>query len=262
MDNESPLKALIVVTATALVCSVLVTVTAVTLQPIQRAYRDLERNRYIVRISGLLDSVDDVSDRQVIAAFRDLDARIVDLDRGIFDDTFNPDTFDMRKAAVDPELSVTIPADQDVAGLGRRSRFATVFLVRNDDELERIIVPVYGPGMWSTLRGFLALENDLTTVADITFYAQAETAGIGDRILRADWQARWRGRKLYDEMNTLRFKIAKGAVDLGAPDAIYEVDGLTGATVTTDGVTNLVRYWFGPHGFAPFLKNYSTTGGS
>ena len=261
MDNESPLKAIIVVTATALVCSVLVTVAAVTLRPIQQAHQDLERNRHIVRISGLMDPADELSDWEIIAAFQDLDARLVDLDQGAFDETFNPDTFDTRKAAGDPEFSVTIPADQDVAGLKRRSRLMTVYLVRDGDDLHRIILPVYGPGMWSTIYGFLALESDLNTIADMSFYEQEETAGIGDQILRPDWLARWRGKRLYDEQGVVRFKIAGGSVDPGSPDAAYQVDALTGASVTAGGVTNLIRYWLGPHGFANFLEKFSAAGG-
>ena len=261
MDNESPLKAIIVVTATALVCSVLVTVAAVTLQPIQRVHQNLERNRHIVRISGLMDPAEELSDWEIIATFQDLDARLVDLDQGVFDETFNPDTFDIRKAAGDPEFSVTIPADQDVAGLKRRSRLMTVYLVRDGDALQRIILPVYGQGMWSTIYGFLALESDLNTIADMTFYEQEETAGIGDQILRPDWLARWRGKRLYDEQGVVRFRIADGSVDPGSPDAAYQVDALTGATATTDGVTNLMRYWLGPHGFANFLEKFSAAGG-
>jgi Na+-transporting NADH:ubiquinone oxidoreductase subunit C len=261
MDNESPLKAILVVTATALVCSVLVTVTAVTLQPIQRAYQDLERIRFIVRISGVAEGVDEMSELEVIGAFQDLDARIVDLDQGIFDTSFNPDTFDTRNLAADPRFSVAIPAEQDVARLGRRSRLVTVYLVRDDADLQRMILPVYGQGMWSTIYGFLAIESDLNTIADITFYEQGETPGIGDLILRPDWQARWRGRKLYDEQNTLRFNIARGVVRADGLEAVYTVDGLTGATVTTDGVRDLVRYWFGPHGYAMFLSSFATAGG-
>ncbi|MEE8495836.1 MAG: Na(+)-translocating NADH-quinone reductase subunit C [Xanthomonadales bacterium] len=261
MDNESPLKAIIVVTATALVCSVLVTVAAVTLRPIQWAHQDLERNRHIVRISGLMDPADELSDWEIIAAFQDLDARLVDLDRGAFDETFNPDTFDTRKAAGDPEFSVTIPADQDVAGLKRRSRLMTVYLVRDGDDLHRIILPVYGPGMWSTIYGFLALESDLNTIAEMSFYEQEETAGIGDQILRPDWLARWRGKRLYDEQGVVRFRIAGGSVDPRSPDAAYQVDALTGASVTAGGVTNLIRYWLGPHGFANFLEKFSVAGG-
>jgi Na+-transporting NADH:ubiquinone oxidoreductase subunit C len=260
MDNESSLKAIIVVTATALVCSIFVTVVAVTLRPIQRAYQDLERNRHIVRISGLKDPAVELSDREIIAVFRDLDARLVDLDQGVFDETFNPDTFDAGKAANDPEFSVTIPADQDVAGLGRRSRLATVYLIRDGDDLQRIILPVYGQGMWSTIYGFLALESDLNTIADMAFYSQEETAGIGDQILRPDWLAQWRGKRLYDEQGVFRFRIASGAVNPGSPDAAYQVDALTGASVTAGGVTNLIHYWLGPHGFARFLQGFRVTG--
>lgn len=256
MNNESPLKAIIVVTATALLCSVLVTVAAVTLQPIQRAYQDLVRNRAIVGISGLTDRASELSDREVISLFRSLEARIVDLDSGKFDTSYNPDSFDTWKAAGNPELSTAIPKHQDLANLSRRSRLATVYLVKDATDLKRMLLPIYGQGMWSTLYAFIALEPDLNTIADITFYEQAETAGIGDRILRPDWQASWRGRKLSDESGTLQFRIGGAAVESTRLAAIYQVDAISGATVTVDAVANLVRYWFGPHGFASFLEAF------
>ena len=255
MNNESPIKALIVVIATALVCSILVTVAAVTLQPIQRAYQDLERNRYLVGISGLTDGVEELSDRDIVSRFQALEARIVDLDRGDYDQRYNPATFDTWQADDDAQLSIAIPAAADLAKLSRRSRLVTVYLVKDNGDLKRMILPIYGQGMWSTLYGFIALEADLNTIADITFYEQAETPGIGDQILRPDWQARWQGRKLYDEAGTLRFRIGGGTADPTTLEAVYQVDALTGATVTVDAVANMVRYWFGPHGFAPFLES-------
>ncbi|MEX0962930.1 MAG: Na(+)-translocating NADH-quinone reductase subunit C [Pseudohongiellaceae bacterium] len=258
MDNESPLKAIIVVVSTALVCSVLVTVAAVSLQPIQNAYQDLERIGYIVGISGIAEPVEELSELEIIAAFQDLEPRIVDLERGTFDETYNPRTFDTREVATAPEFSVTIPTAEDLARLGQRSRLATIYLVRENDELVRIILPVYGQGMWSTIYGFVAIENDLNTIADMTIYEQGETPGIGDPIQSREWQTRWQGRKLYDEDGTLRFRIIRGAVDRSSAGSIYEVDGLTGATMTTNGVMNMVRYWFGPHGFETFLNNFST----
>jgi len=255
MNNDSPMKALVVVTATALVCSTLVTIAAVTLQPIQKAYRDLERNRYLVGISGLTNGVDELSDRDVVSRFQSLEARIVDLDTGEYDQRYNPDTFDTWKAASDAALSIAIPAAADLANLSRRSRLVTVYLVREKNKLKRMILPIYGQGMWSTLYGFIALEADLNTISDITFYQQNETAGIGDRILRPDWQARWQGRKLYDETGALRFRIGGSAVDQATPETVFQVDAISGATITVDAVANLVRYWFGPHGFAPFLES-------
>lgn len=256
MNNDSPIKAVIVVAATALLCSILVTLAAVTLQPIQRAYQDLERNRFLVGISGLTDGVAELPDRDVVSLFQRFEARIVNLDTGTFDNTYNPDTFDTGKAAADPVLSIAIPAELDGAKLSRRSRLVTVFLVNDGDKLQRMMLPIYGQGMWSTIYGYIALEADLNTIADITFYEQAETAGMGDKILRPDWLAGWRGRKLYDETGSLRFRIGGGAVDPASPAARYHVDGITGATVTVDAVMRMVVYWFGPHGFAPFLEFY------
>ena len=261
MDNESPIKALIVVTATALVCSVLVTVAAVTLQPIQRAYQDLDRIRFIVRISGKAEAIEAMSDLEIIGAFQSLDARIVDLDRGLFDDSRNPDTFDTRELATDPQFSSAIPADQDFASLGRRPSLVTVYLDREGNAIRRAILPVYGRGMWSTIYGYLAIDSDLNTIVDMAITEQGETPGIGDVILRPDWQAQWRGKKLYGDDGAFRFRISRDAIDPASEAAAYHVDGLAGATVTVNGVMNLMRYWFGPHGYGPFLENLSAGGG-
>jgi len=108
------------------------------------------------------------------------------------------------------------------------------------------------------LYGYIALERDLNTIADAIFTEQNETPGLGDQVTRPDWLATWRGRKLYDERGQLRFEVAGNRVDPGSTTAVYHVDALTGATVTGNAVTNLVRYWFGPHGYQPFLKQLQT----
>ncbi|MEO1245921.1 MAG: Na(+)-translocating NADH-quinone reductase subunit C [Pseudomonadota bacterium] len=252
MNNDSALKALLVVGLTSLLCSVVVTTAAVALKPIQRAYEDLERNRVLVGIAGLTEDAAALSDREVVSLFQDLEARIVNLDTGKFDDGYDADTFD---GSADLALSVPIPPEQDLATLGQRSRLITVFVVPDGDGFSRMILPVYGQGMWSTLYGFIALDADLNTIAGITFYQQAETAGIGDQILRPDWQALWLGRKLYDPEGNLRFRVSKQAVDPALPAAAYHVDAISGATVTTDAVSNLITYWFGEHGFKPFIDS-------
>ena len=129
MNNDSPLKAILVVLCTAFVCSLLVTMAAVKLKPIQQAYQDLERNRYIIGISGLAEDGADLSDAQVVDLFQALDVRLVDLDAGRYDDSLNPLTFDQRQAASGEATSTAIPANLDSASLGRRSRYATVFAV-------------------------------------------------------------------------------------------------------------------------------------
>ena len=254
MNNDSPAKAFLVVLLTAVVCASLVSAAVVILRPIQLNNQLLERSRNIMQLTGLLTEGVEPGDEETLTLFKSLDTRIVDIDEGTFDSTINADTFDKRRAASNPEISVAVPAEYDQASLGRRSRYAPVYLVWRENKLDRIILPIRGAAMWSTLYGYLALEADLNTVAAATFYEHAETPGLGDQITRPDWLAQWQGRQIYDAQGELRFAVSTGRVEPGSPAAQYEVDALTGATVTADAVTALVHYWLGPHGYQPLLN--------
>lgn len=253
MNNDAPIKAFMVVVVVAVVCSVLVSSTVVVLRPIQLNNQLLERSKNVMGLTGLLEKESKPSDDEILALFKSLDVRIVNIDEATFDSELNVDAFNQRRAVNNPELSVAIPNKNDLASLGRRSRYTTIYLVWQDDKFERIILPIHGSAMWSTLYGFLALESDLNTIAAATFYEHGETPGLGDQITRPNWLAQWQGRKIYDEQGTLRFAVGAGRAQAGAPAALYEVDALTGATVTADAVTSLVHYWLGPHGYQPFL---------
>ncbi len=255
MDNDSPLKAVLVVLLVALVASFLVSASVVILRPIQLNNQLLDRSTNIMKISGLLPVEGEISDEEMLSLFKSLDARIVDIDAAVFVTGVDPYKFDSRKAVNDPETSVLIPSEFDRATLGRRSSQTLVFLVWNGDELTRIILPIYGNGMWSVMYGYIALESDFNTIADMTFYEQNETPGLGDQITHPDWLAQWRGRQIYDDHDDLRFAVAITRVDPGSLSAPYEVDALTGATVTANAVTALVHYWFGEHGYRPFLRH-------
>jgi Na+-transporting NADH:ubiquinone oxidoreductase subunit C len=128
-----------------------------------------------------------------------------------------------------------------------------VYIVWNEDGLERVILPVRGAGMWSTLYGYIALESDLNTIAGMTFYEQNETPGLGDQITHGHWLEQWKGRRIYDEQGEARFRVSEGVVAAGSATSGYEVDALTGATVTGNAVTGMMHYWFGPHGYQGFL---------
>ena len=147
-----------------------------------------------------------------------------------------------------------IPPGQDLAGLGHRSRFKTVYLVWQDDALSRVVLPIRGTGMWSMLYGYISLEADFNTIAGVVFYEQAETPGLGDQIASPHWQDKWVGKKLYDAEGEMLFHVAEGPVAEGAPAADFQVDALTGATVTANAVTALLQYWFGPDGYGPLLQ--------
>jgi Na+-transporting NADH:ubiquinone oxidoreductase subunit C len=261
MDKESPTKALLVVTVTALVCSIMVSAAAVYLQPIQKAYEDLDRIRYIVQVGGLITTANDVSEVEIATSYRNISTRLIDLDAGAFDATRDPETFIGRLTADEIQQSEPVPATLDFARLGNRPRWMTVYISAPGSADQRLILPIYGQGMWSTLYGYLALEPDLNTIADIVFYEHGETPGIGDRIQNPAWLAGWRGKRLYDEQGQLRFNIGPTAANEGETAQSFNVDGIAGATVTVSGVANLVRYWFGPHGYAPLLTRLSDEGG-
>ena len=255
MNNDSPQKALLVVFLVALVCSVLVSVTSVTLKPIQQRNQLVERSKNIIALTGLVEAGVKLSNDEILEAVEQLDIRILDIATGNFDDSIDPADFDARAAVNDPELSIAIPAANDIASLGRRSRYATVYLVWQNEELSRIILPIVGQGMWSTIYGYIALENDLNTIGAVSFYEQTETAGLGDQIQRPDWQAQWQGRKLFGKEGNIRFRVGPGTISPGSPAAAFQVDGLSGATVTADAVTRIIAYWFGTNGYQSFLQN-------
>jgi Na+-transporting NADH:ubiquinone oxidoreductase subunit C len=253
VNNDSPQKALLVVFGVALVCSILVSVASVTLRPIQERNQLIERSRNIVQLSGLVEPDQKLTDDEILEAIGQLDMRVIDIDSGEFVTHIDAVGFSSRAAVNDPELSVAIPSDLDVANIGRRPRYEVIYIAWDGDEPGRVILPIVGQGMWSTLYGYIALEDDLNTIGAATFYEQAETAGLGDQITRPDWQAKWQGRKVYGGSGEIRFRVASGVVQPGSAAESYEVDALTGASVTANAVTRLIAYWFGPHGYVAFL---------
>ena len=254
MTKDSPIRALLTVLVTAVVCSFFVSASVVLLRPIQLNNKLLERSGNVLQLTGLLPADGEVGDEELLNLFKSLDARVIDIDAAELDSAFDPYTFDGRKAAADPELSVAIPPGEDLASLGRRSRYKAVYLVWRDGELSRVVLPIRGAGMWSMVYGYISLESDFNTIAGVMFYEQNETPGLGDQIAKPHWQEKWVGKKLYEDTGEVLFHVAEGPVAAGASGADYQVDALTGATVTANAVTALMKYWFGPGGYGPLLE--------
>lgn len=248
--REGVARTLLVAFIVSLVCSSLVASAAVVLKPLQEANARLDARKNILDVAGIYDPVRDINEQ-----FARIEARIVELETGVYRDDVDPDTFDPERARKDPERSVVVPADSDVARIGRRAELALVYLVRDGDSVSRIILPVFGYGLWSTMYGFVALEPDGNTVADIVFYAHAETAGIGDFVSKPKWRSLWPKKRAFDENGQLLLRVVKGRVSPDDPLADYHVDGVSGATLTGNGVTNLIQYWLGPRGYGPYLRN-------
>lgn len=222
LPNDSPAKTVGVALLVALACSVVVSVTAVTLRPVQEANRLAES---AAQLSGILE----------ILGVGVPKPHLVDLASGAYADR-------------DPGSSTELPAARDIAGIGSRENVTTVFELREDGALKLVVLPVRGTGYQSTLKGYLALKGDLNTIAALTFYEQDETPGLGARVANPEWLAGWQGKEVADAAGAIRIEVVKGK-GTGA----HEVDGISGATRTGTGVTALLRFWLGPDGYGPYL---------
>ncbi|NNE81455.1 MAG: NADH:ubiquinone reductase (Na(+)-transporting) subunit C [Silicimonas sp.] len=250
--NEDPAKVFGVAFLVALISAVLVSVTSVTLKPLQEAHLEAER---AARMAAMLDRLPGMRDVMADLKVDALETRLVDLATGTFVSDVDPATFDPIAAAADPEESVEIPTDADVARLGRRANLAQVHLLERDGELLLIVLPVSGKGYQSTLRAMLALNADLTTISALTITEQGDTPGIGARVEDPDWLSLWPGKEIADADGRIVITVVRGAAS-GA----HEVDAISGATITSNGVSNMLQYWLGDHGFGPFLARLRAEG--
>jgi Na+-transporting NADH:ubiquinone oxidoreductase subunit C len=248
--NDDPIKTVAVALVLCLACSVVVSATAVGLRPLQERNASLALKREILRVAGI-----EAAGAEIERAFADIEVRLVDLATGDYVDHPDPMSYSYRDAANDPLASLAL-GEEDIAGIRRRPDKMPVYLVwdsQTADRIDTVILPVYGYGLWSTMHGLVALHPDGRRAKALTFYEQRETAGLGGEVANPSWQAKWEGKTLIGPEGEPVIRVAKGPVDASAPDADRRVDGLSGATLTTNGVTYLMQFWLGAQGFGPYL---------
>jgi Na+-transporting NADH:ubiquinone oxidoreductase subunit C len=240
-------KTIRVALALCIVCSVLVSAAAVILKPAQQANVQEDRQRNILAAAGLLEPGVPVSEQ-----FANITPRAVDLRTGEFTDEVDAESFDPVQAAKDPSRSSRLSEEQDTANIGRREDYGVVYIVGDASDPDTLIIPIRGAGLWGQMYGFLALEQDINTVAGIGFYEHKETPGLGGEVDNERWKNLWPGKRAFRD-GDVEIEVVKGSVDRESPAAAYRVDGLSGATLTTRGVNNLVQFWLGENGYGPFL---------
>ncbi|MDR0528845.1 MAG: Na(+)-translocating NADH-quinone reductase subunit C [Zoogloeaceae bacterium] len=261
-NKESTARTLVVALVVSLVASVFVAGSAVTLKPIQRENRLLDRQRSILAIAGVGGA--SLSDREARDLFKQrVRAEVIHLETGETAPDLDPDVFDALAAAKDPTLSDSLTAEQDLALIKRRERYATVYRLEDADgsgRLEALILPVRGYGLWSTLYGFLAVKPDFATVVGLGFYQHGETPGLGGEVDNPKWRALWAGKTLFDDRGRPNIQIVKGGVDPAGAAAGHQVDALAGATLTSKGVNRMLVFWLGEQGFGPYLARLRREG--
>jgi len=246
--NDSIKKTFGVAALLCVVCAIVVSTAAVMLRPAQQANKLLDLKTNILASAGLLQAGVDVETQ-----FEQITTRIVDMETGRFTDAVDVATYDQRKASKDPALSVELTGDEDIAKIKRRAKYSSVYIVEGEQGIEKLILPIKGYGLWSTMYGFLALESDLQTVAGIGFYEHAETPGLGGEIDNPNWKTSWVGKQAYNQ-GDLVLSVIKGRVDTERAGSESQIDGLAGATLTTRGVDKLIKYWLGEQGFQPLIS--------
>ncbi|AOW77962.1 NADH:ubiquinone reductase (Na(+)-transporting) subunit C [Colwellia sp. PAMC 20917] len=247
-NKETPIKTIGFVFLVCLVCAALVSVAAISLKPLQQANKLLDKQTKILEASGLLEKagtdIVGTYNKYVVAKMIDLDSgKIIEGNTDIFDERA-----DARNAAKSSKLT------NDTAGINRRANRAVVYLVNNEQgQLNTLVLPIVGSGLWDLMYGYIGLAPDLNTVRSLIYSDLKETPGLGAEVLNPKWKALWPGKKIYNDSDEVAIKVIKGGAKAGD---VHGVDALSGATLTSNGVQNTLHFWLGEQGYGPFITKY------
>lgn len=243
-------------TAVCVVCAVLVASSAVGLKSLQQENQALDKQLNILLASGLASPEEHLTREVIQERFATVKPVVVDLQTGsvVEDAPIDVETFSVQKAAASPDLGFAAPPNN--AGIPRLSKYQVVYHVLDGDgSVQMVVIPIKGYGLWSTLYGFLALDRDTTTIRGITYYQHGETPGLGGEVDNPRWKSLWNGRKAYDENWQPAITVIKGQAGPASSDP-HHVDGLSGASITSRGVSNMMGFWLGENGLGPYLKAF------
>ncbi len=245
-------KTLIVALVLCVLCSIMVSTTAIILRPEQKENQQRDVKKNILTAAGLMKEGIPIEKQ-----FEKIEPIVVDLKTGQLAKDIDPKNYDMKKIAKDPNKVLELPSAKDIAGIKRRVKKSLVYLVRDDQEkIEQLILPVHGKGLWSTMYGFLALSKDTKTVKGFAFYEHGETPGLGGEVDNEEWKKQWIGKQVYNDEYEPILDVVKGSVEKNDANAYHQIDGLSGATITANGVENTITFWLGEYGYHSFLENF------
>lgn len=249
MNKDSALNIAFIGIGLCLLCSAIISLIAIQLRSVQNENVVKDMQKKIVSSAGLQLEYGSVEN-----AMMNIKTIVVDLDQGKIVD-INPNSYELSKELREEGKYKFLSAENDIASIKKREKYSKVFIEYKDDKINTLILPVRGYGLWGILYGYLAIKSDFNTVAGLEFYEHKETPGLGAEIDNPKWKALWKGKKIYQENGEVSLKVIKGNVLASSDNVNYEVDGLSGATLTCNGVTNLIAYWMGSDGFLNFINN-------
>ena len=250
--NESIVKTIGVAFAVCLICSLVVSASAVSLRDLQKENKLNDKRIKILQVADIYDPNISIAEQ-----FSELESKFIDFNTGLMMDEYNNfsiDDYDQIVVTKDPNLSSKVPTSEDIAIIKNRENVGKIYILRDEiGTIDKLILPIRGYGLWGTLYGYISIEDDFNTVSGIEFYDHKETPGLGAEVDNPKWKAQWKGKKIYKD-NKVNLAVIKGKVEVGDSEASYKIDGLSGATITSRGVTNMVAYWFGESGYSSLLR--------
>ena len=250
--NESIVKTIGVAFAVCLICSLVVSASAVSLRDLQKENKLNDKSIKILQVADIYDPNISIAEQ-----FSELESKFIDFNTGLMMDEYNNfsiDDYDQIVITKDPNLSSKVPTSEDIAIIKNREDVGKIYILRDEiGAIDKLVLPIRGYGLWGTLYGYISIEDDFNTVSGIEFYDHKETPGLGAEVDNPKWKAQWKGKKIYKD-NKVNLAVIKGKVEAGDSESTYKIDGLSGATITSRGVTNMVAYWFGESGYSSLLR--------
>jgi len=279
--NAGPGNILLVAFLLCLICSSIVTGVAISLRPLQAKNAQLMQKAEILKVAEI-----DIHEKDIDTLFaKHIEVKVVDLRAGDYAQGIDPANFDERIAARNENSSIKLNRSDDIAQIRRRTNFARVYLLYDQyKRVETVILPIHGYGLWSIMYGYIGLSVKTDTIKGLTFYEQNETAGLGSEVSNPKWLAQFKGKRVFDSNGQPIIHSSKvSASELNAESALQPAlkssassanattaaskearqtkpqvapstfDAISGATLTTNGVNNLLHFWLSDLGFGPYL---------
>lgn len=237
--------------AVCVVCAVLVSMATVGLRDRQGVNVELDRKKKVLMAAGVLRQGESATRMVIEQRFAAFEVFAIDLRSGEEDHTFEAARYDQRRALATDDTSRAAPPNG--AQVRRLPNHALVYRQLDDDgRLQLLVLPVEGMGLWATMYGFVALGPDLKTIRGLTYYEHKETPGLGGEVDNPRWKQLWPGRVAVDEDGAAVIEVVRGRAGSVEEDP-HRVDGISGATITGRGVTEMLRFWLGDDGYGPYL---------
>lgn len=248
-NKDSLGRTLFVVITLCLVCAIFVAGSAVGLKPLQQKNAALDMQRNVLDAAGLLTPETDV-----IAVFNErVETRLVDLQTLEFVDAADVGArsaveYDPIAVAKKAGLCTKLSKDVDIASIGSLENVTKLYFIKDDQgAVETVVVYIRGYGLWGTMYGLVAVAPDMNTIKGFKFYEHSETPGLGGEIQNPSWVAKWQGKEIYDN-GKVALKVTKNVTR-----PAHDIDALSGATLTSNGVDHTVNFWFGEHAYGPLF---------